>query len=166
MTYLIFHWEKAIVIGRTTLYGSFMYYHHHESQLLVRLMFNIKMTGIRIISKLSGLALDGNEKFIRAAMPDNTIGQIWSLESLGNGTFVIHSFLKRNMVLDIENGCHGENIILYPRHGNENQQFYINSDGTIVPAGDRQKVLQMVTGKVIVRPVNNLRNVDHLFNIE
>ncbi|XP_074030585.1 uncharacterized protein isoform X2 [Leptinotarsa decemlineata] len=124
------------------------------------------MSGIRIISKLSGLALDGNGSNVKAAMPNNTVGQIWSLESLGDGTFVIHSYSDKNMVLDIEYGCHGENIILYPRHGDDNQQFYINSDGTIVSAGDRQKVLQMVRGKVVVRPVNISRNVDHIFNIE
>ncbi|XP_044264261.1 endo-1,4-beta-xylanase A-like [Tribolium madens] len=88
-----------------------------------------------IRNQKSGLVLDANEYVVKVQHFTGFPSQLWKLEEACPGKFFIVN--KGNgKVLDIQGGLNnGSNLITYQKHGGLNQQWYVNSDGTIVSAG-------------------------------
>ncbi|XP_023029736.1 uncharacterized protein [Leptinotarsa decemlineata] len=105
-----------------------------------------------IQSKTSGMVLDGNHYYVRARLADGSIGQKWNLTSTKIGRFIITN-ARNGHVLDVQHGCklgNTSNVIVYKNHFGRNQEFYINSDGTIVSSCDNNEIIEMKDGKVEV----------------
>ena len=65
--------------------------------------------------------------------------QLWRLESMGDGTYAIHSKLNDSLVWDVKGGCiwdNGTAIQLYPSHGKPNQRFRFVHASTIEPMSE------------------------------
>lgn len=105
-----------------------------------------------IRNQKSGLVLDAQDHHVKLQHYSGFNSQLWRLESAcepgkffivnkGNG-YVIICFIASKLifqfcrkVLDIEGGAgKGHSLITYLKHGGENQQWYVNSDNTIVSA--------------------------------
>ncbi|KAJ3666685.1 hypothetical protein Zmor_002119 [Zophobas morio] len=87
-----------------------------------------------IRNQKSGLVLDASEYLVKLQYFMGFPPQLWKLESAGLGTFFIVN--KGNgQALDIQGEANnGNNLITYAKHGGITQQWFINSDGTIVSA--------------------------------
>ncbi|KAJ3636511.1 hypothetical protein MTP99_000052 [Tenebrio molitor] len=80
----------------------------------------------------SGLVLDASEYNVKLQKYTGKLSQLWKLECIDYGRFIIIN-RDNGKVLDIEGGTKSEaKLITFKRHGETNQQWHFNSDGTIV----------------------------------
>ncbi|EFA05980.1 hypothetical protein TcasGA2_TC008806 [Tribolium castaneum] len=97
------------------------HHHHHDKYAVIR-------------NQRSGLVLDASDCVVKIQHFTGFPAQLWKLEDACPGKFFIVN--KGNgKVLDIDGGLkNGSNLLTYQKHGGSNQQWHVNSDGTIVSA--------------------------------
>ncbi|KAJ3666687.1 hypothetical protein Zmor_002121 [Zophobas morio] len=87
-----------------------------------------------IRNQTSGLVLDASEHVLKIQHFTGFAAQLWKFENAAPGTFYIVN--KGNgKVIDIEGGIKsGNNVITFCKNGGVTQQWFVNSDDTIVSA--------------------------------
>ncbi|XP_044264619.1 uncharacterized protein LOC123011311 [Tribolium madens] len=109
----------------------------------------------------SRLVLDGTQTIVEARQLNKFDAQLWKLEHVDRGKFFIHNKADKGKVLDIERESKkGANILLCKKeNGNNNQNWYINSDGSIVCAnGDNLAIDVSTDGKLKLQPKSGYEN--------
>lgn len=86
--------------------------------------FECKGTG-KVVDVPDGKA--NKNTALQAYNYNETNAQFWRLESMEDGSYIIHSRLNDNLCWDMRgaSGADGTDLILHPRHGNSNQRFRI-----------------------------------------
>ncbi|KYB26377.1 hypothetical protein TcasGA2_TC033799 [Tribolium castaneum] len=99
----------------------------------------------------SRLVLDGTQTIVAARQVTRFDTQLWKVEHVECGKFFIHNKANKGKVLDIERESKtGANILLCEKeNGNINQNWYINSDGSIVCANGDDFALDISTDRKV-----------------
>ncbi|KAJ3666688.1 hypothetical protein Zmor_002122 [Zophobas morio] len=85
-----------------------------------------------IRSQTSDLVLDASDYEVKVERFTGLPAQRWKLENAYLGTFFFVN-QSNGKVLDIQGSLEsGHNLITFPNFGGANQQWYVNSDNTIV----------------------------------
>ncbi|KAI7815688.1 ricin-domain protein [Rhyzopertha dominica] len=104
------------------------------------------MVAIITFLSISGLCLQAVNNQVQVQPCDcNEIGQLWELESIGDGTFKITNY-EDGYALDVTSGTNGNcvvgaEIITYIYHGRVNQRWYYSPDGSLATACNASLVL-------------------------
>ncbi|KAI7815687.1 galactose-binding lectin protein [Rhyzopertha dominica] len=104
------------------------------------------MVAIIAFLSISGLCLQAVNNQVQVQPCDSSqSGQLWELESIGDGTFKITNNLD-GKALDVTRGglgncIIGAEIITFDYYGTINQKWYYNADGRLTPACNTTIVL-------------------------
>ncbi|KAJ3636507.1 hypothetical protein MTP99_000049 [Tenebrio molitor] len=111
----------------------------------------VKEKFVLIKNTASGLVLDATGKVVMAQQPTGFPQQIWILEHIEHGKFFIINKTKE-FVLDIQKGGKKvTNLVICEKQAdNVNQQWYINSDGTIVNANEDGLAVDIGKGNEVI----------------
>ncbi|KAG5887271.1 hypothetical protein JTB14_015708 [Gonioctena quinquepunctata] len=119
---------------------------------------------IKIISLKTGNAYKGNPDIVSIEQEYDSNDQIWVIEEHSSGNFIIHSKSHQGKVLDV---CPvTRQLLVWPKHGERNQQLLLNPDGTISSPCCPGEVLKVNGNHVKMVPNPNSKSEDSFFNFK